>query len=160
MIGLRIDSREVTGNLSKAIASCEAMTIAMEQTASLFTQKITSEFQSQTDPYGQTWDPLTDTTISLRRRAGNQSVKVLIDKGDMLASLQSIVAGNTVEVSMQDPAGVHQEGNPSNRVYGGPLGPLPQRKIFPFQGEEVMLPDDWGNQIGSFFSQMIKGDFE
>lgn len=160
MIGFRIDSNEVLSHLNNAIKSCENMALALEQTEAFLLSKIRNEFQTQSDPYGQPWDPLADSTIRLRKKQGNESTRILYDKGNMFNSLTGVSTDSSVEISIAFPAEVHQDGNPLNRMYGGPLAPIPQRRILPFQGDDVMLPNDWVNQIGGFFSMLLLKDFE
>lgn len=87
---------------------------------------IARQFIEGVDPYGEPWAPLAESTI---RRKGKSTI--LEDTGAMMASPVVVVTESSIEATVADPAGYHQEGG----------GNLPARPILP--DETRGLPDSW-----------------
>lgn len=93
---------------------------------------VDSEFTLGADPYGANWQPLAEST---KRRRPWRDDPPLTDTGKMRGSLQVALAPQSILFSIDGPAEYHQRGG----------GRLPQRKIFPNEGEP--LPDAWAAAI-------------
>lgn len=96
-------------------------------------------FRSQTAPDGAAWAPLRPATLGLRARRGSFGVGVLFDSGAMFRSIRSDAPAEweaTVEVGADGSfARVHQFGNPTNRMFGRALAPIPARPFVPQTGD-------------------------
>lgn len=93
-------------------------------------------FQSGAAPDGSAWRPLSETTLS-RRRRGGEGAQILRDTGRLMRSVVSsftptslVVGTNLVYAKTQN------YGRSSNRMYGRAPAPIPARR-FMLTGSEI-----------------------
>ena len=102
------------------------MSPILEVVAANVREKIDDAFQSGTSPEGVVWRGLSHTTeqISPRREGG----KPLLDTVRLRRSIATRVGPRSLSFGTNVVyAGAQHFGSPSNRVFGGPPGPVPAR---------------------------------
>lgn len=119
----------------------------MKAIAQLLEAEVRQSFETETGPRGQTWPPLSKTTLALDQRGGIGGHGVAL-KGASLAGRKmlrgtgALMGGITPEhtklhasVKVTGPArkyaGVHQFGNPDNKMPNGARAPIPARPFLP-----------------------------
>lgn len=145
MIKIQVDVKDATDSLSRlgTVGNAPEPKLASLQ---FFVDRIDQGFAEQRDPYGNTWTPLSDVTLGLRRGSN-----ILDASGAMRGSLK--IDGDTVV--MDDPASFHQEGGEIS-VFGRSGHTLPQRRIFPIIGDQVVLPPYWEASVLDFYDAWIQ----
>lgn len=136
MISVQIDDADAQRLLS-AIASLPMPKI-MRQVADVGAQLTRERFRSETDPDGAPWVPHSPVTLQLRRRRGSPGVGKLIDTGKLFGSIRAEADEAEARVLVGGVgmfARVQNEGNPQNRMFGGPLAPIPARPFIPDSDE-------------------------
>lgn len=102
----------------------------LEVKASDIRTYIDDRFNEARDVAGAPFSPLSETTIAINpRRAGGTP---LSDTGRMRRSITTTVGARELAFgtnAVQAPA--LNFGNPRNRVFGGPPGPIPSRRFLP-----------------------------
>lgn len=151
MIKISVDRKAAEGKLGRMATVGKALD-PVKQSARFIREKVADSFDQQRDPWGNRWVPLSDATLSLRRREGNVSTQILNDKGDMRASLRT--RDDTVEI--RTPAEFHQSGATIS-IFGQRRGILPRRAILPIDPDgQANLPDAWANEIIGFFNDWLE----
>lgn len=108
---------------------------ASKAIAGRLTELLDQQFESDSDPYGNPWAALAEST--LKRKRGDS--RILERSDNMRPTVQATPArGAGVELRAEHPAGVHQTGGAA----GG--WRMPARKLFPEGGE---FPEEWQDAI-------------
>jgi phage gpG-like protein len=118
--------------------------------AKVLEQRVRQTFRDEADPWGTPWPPHSPVTLARREKRGNASIQKLIDTGAMFDSLHTEESGDGFDVVIGGAdmwPGVHQEGNPNNRMFGKALAPIPARPMFPIRNDRVDLPGEWAQAI-------------
>ena len=118
--------------------------------AKVLEQRVRQTFRDEADPWGAPWPPHSPVTLALREKRGNASIQKLIDSGAMFDSLHTEETPEGFDVVMGGPGmwpGVHQRGNPDNRMFGNASAPIPARPMFPIRDDRVDLPGEWAQAI-------------
>lgn len=105
-------------------------------------ENIQDQFDRETNPYLDPWQPLAIDTI-IRRSVKGTGSKILQDSGQMLRSLRVTPIAGTIEMKMDAPAGSHQSGGER----------LPVRTIFPDDG----WPVHWVSDAQDIFEDIVNG---
>lgn len=106
----------------------------MRRVGDIAEQLTRERFRTETAPSGTAWAPHRKTTIERRERKGSASRALLIDTGALYGSIKSEHSEFDATVSIGGAgifANVQQDGNDSNRMFGGPLAPIPARPFVP-----------------------------
>lgn len=93
-------------------------------------------------PDGRSWAPLAKSTLDGRRRRNISSLKPLIATGAMKSSLRLEKTADSVAISIDDPAVIHQNGTKT----------IPKRELLPLGG----IPDSWEKEIGVLVADRLK----
>lgn len=103
-------------------------------------------FVSQESPDGVSWAPLSEFTLS-RKKSG----RILYESGDLHDSIKFELGADFVQIvaGPTEYAATHQFGRADNRLFGGPLAPIPAR---PFLG----LSDDDQDEIMDAMSDFVR----
>lgn len=109
---------------------------------------IQATFEEQRDPWGRPWQELNTSTVDIRTRRGNASTEILLDSYNLYNSIEAQSTDEYGEVQFDgtdDYAWVQQFGNPVNKIFGGPVAPIPARPFLPLTGssQRLSLPDKW-----------------
>lgn len=87
--------------------------------------QIERQFDTETDPYGNAWSPLAQSTIEQKRRLGYPD-SILTRTGDLRKSFDFNARGKTLTIESYSPyAGFHQTGTRK----------MPARKLLPDDGD-------------------------
>lgn len=156
MYKLKIDVAAAANGLRGMMKRGRTIGNALKEVSNLWRSKVEQGFQNQRDPYGNAWEPLKDSTLRLRQRKGIFGSQILSETGEMAQSLEVEVSNKEIRMTMDDPAEIHQYGNPTNRMFGKGIAPIPQRKIFPIQGGQVELPADWSVEALATLGKYVK----
>ncbi len=105
---------------------------------------LNDQFDAETDPYGNAWEPLLPQTV--KRKKGDS--RILRRTDNLVARTTAVAsAGSGVELVSEDYGGVHQVGYVN----------MVARPILPDGAE---LPEEWQDIIdGEFEDAMKKADF-
>ncbi len=118
------------GSLAEEIKKLEAIAAAPPKIAALAASQIATavdrEFAQGSDPYGDAWAALSESTTSKGRFD-----PPLNDTGAMKGSATASAEGTSVRVTVEEPANFHQSGTAD----------MPARPILPTDGGA--LPDAW-----------------
>ncbi len=118
------------GSFAEEIKRLEQIAASPPKIAALAASQIATavdrEFAQGSDPYGDAWAALSESTTSKGRFP-----PPLNDAGAMKGSTAVNVEGTSVRVSVEEPANFHQSGT----------GAMPARPILPADG--AALPDPW-----------------
>jgi hypothetical protein len=132
-----------SSNIRGTIASIGQFLAKMpERIAKKLSPRITrrqqEQFTNETDPYGNPWDPLLESTI--RRKRGDS--RVLRRTNQLQAGSYSIAAGPRV-IAIYGPSAVHaQNGQPGVRA---------RRPVAPDKG----MPDTWADDVKASIGDTI-----
>jgi len=132
MIHIHIDM----GNVSRVFQALGALPTPrmMRLLADSAEQLTRNRFRTETTPEGASWAPHRPSTLKLRERRGSPSRALLVDSGSLYNSIRTESGDDTATVTVGGAgmfAVVHQQGNPANRMFGGPLAPIPARPFVP-----------------------------
>lgn len=113
-----------TGVITKIKKRLEDSAPLLDEWANILLQDVRLGFESQTDPNDNTWTPLSPST---RKRVNTNPDEILIDSGELFASIDSMIEGNEAIVGptrFREDLYIHQ--------FGGSTGPqfpneIPQR---------------------------------
>lgn len=117
----------------------------MEVIAANVRELIDNSFNEGHSPLGAVWRGLSEATkqINPSRDGG----RPLLDTGRLRNSITTrveqrrMVFGSNVEY-----AAAQNFGNPDNRVFGGPAGPIPARPFLPVANNRLAPEDFWDRQ--------------
>lgn len=105
---------------------------ALEAVGEVFIDHLEERFQSETDPYGAGWAPLSPVTIRLRAAAGKLGKILQRDRILANSKFARLVDATTLVVGLATPyAKAMHFGNPRNRMFGKALAPIPPRPLLP-----------------------------
>jgi phage gpG-like protein len=155
-IKVQVEAEKALLYLSRVAKQARTLTPVLNSIGADWEGRAKLTFLEQRDPWGNSWTPLKDTTLKLRRQRGSSSTEILKDSGAMLRSVTKDVSGNTLTLSIDGPAAIHQEGNPENRLFGN-LAPIPARPIFPIKNGAVDLPDAWEQGALQIVESLLEG---
>lgn len=151
---LRVDpkQKQIKRVFDRIIAAVDRPEAAMRQMSLTFADLVRNTFRKEQDPWGAPWPQHSPVTLEMRRRRGDASIQMLVARpGNPESLFGSIKAQNTASSASVSLGGnednfpeVHQFGNPSNRMFGGPLAPIPARPFLPIdQDGSTNVPRDW-----------------
>ena len=130
-----VDTSEVSAALQRLTKSLEDLTPIMQEIGQAVDTHTMLGFRAGTDPYGNPWAPLSETTLSRRRGGGGQPLRDtarLQNSFSYQAGPTSVEYGTNVEY-----ASTHQYGA-SKGAYGAdqhgrpiPWGGIPARPMLP-----------------------------
>lgn len=132
MLAIEVDDTDAQRVLT-ALAGLPMPKI-LRQVADVGAQLTRERFRSETDPEGNPWAPHSPVTLQLRRRRGSPGVGKLVDTGALFGSVRAEADESEARVLVGGAgmfARVQNEGNPFNRMFGGPLAPIPARPFVP-----------------------------
>jgi phage gpG-like protein len=150
MIGIDVDDKEAMRMLAALSAAAADLSPATRMASKAVFEKTQNTFDTESDPWGNPWAPLSQVTLDRRAKADRQSIAKLFDTGKMFGegithdsdalSFSVSIKGNEIE---RFPV-VHQFGNPRNKFFNGPLAPIPARPMLPIRKNgRIDLPSDW-----------------
>ena len=124
-------------------------------------------FEEQQSPYGETWEPLADSTVSgsyrgrKKGKRGKETAgykayasgrKILIQEGTLAGAFQPEISGDTVTLGTNLPyAAIHHFGGDAGR---GKQVKIPARPYLPFKDDQ--LHPDLQDDIVSYLTNVIK----
>lgn len=138
-LSFEIDDAQAQAMLTRLIRSATDMRPALDRIGNALAEMARQRFDAGADPWGSPWAPLSPVTIA-RRRQG--SAVPLRDTGTLVSTVMHATSATDVAVTVgrtDRPATVHQFGNPNNRMFGGPLAPIPARPFLPIREGRVDL---------------------
>lgn len=141
-----------------ALESPALVTDAVREARQAFVDLTKQRFLTGTDPFGTPWVPIKPSTARVRAGRGGSGNSPLVDSGALAASVRGDGRGNSVKVVVGGPgmfADIHQEGNPSNRMFGQGSAPIPARPFIP-DGD---LPETYWSALIGPFNQRISEAF-
>lgn len=156
--------------LKEAITNPEP---ALKAIAQLLEAEVRQAFDSESSPKGRPWPALSETTLKLRKRGGIEGGSPLAGNKMLRGRSGMLMGGITAEhtktraaVKATGPAskyaGVHQFGNPDNKMPGGYAAPIPARPFLPvrLQGGRVVpdLSEDVLQDIRDILSRHMSGE--
>lgn len=147
MIKFSVNRKGLEAVLGKMMSTATSLD-PIKASARFLRAKLAETFDNQTDPWGNKWASLSQTTLRLRRKRGNSSTKILYDSGEMRQSLR--VRDDTIEI--RTPAEFHQDGS-DMFVFGRTPTTLPVRRILPMYGDETDVPEPWMVEIENIITR-------
>ncbi|MEM7734440.1 MAG: phage virion morphogenesis protein [Deinococcota bacterium] len=143
-VGVEFNVRDVTGIGARLQRLAETNpSDALPVIGESITAKVQETFEKAQDPYGTPWKQLSALTLAMR----GASARPLQDTRRLRNSINYQVRdGKAVAVGTNVIyARVHQFGNPTHRVFGGPVSPLPARPFLPWKTPNAKpeLPKAW-----------------
>lgn len=154
---VEIDDRAALAMLERLRASGANPRKLHDEVGAAFVELVALTFDAAADPWGSAWAALSPVTIDRRRKG---SSKPLNDLGLLRASVESRADDSGVEISVgraDRPAGPHQFGNPSNRMFGRALAPLPARPMLPLDESGVRLAGtEYGDVLLDLADQFLE----
>lgn len=151
----RIESDTATDALRRTAAEAVGSPATINKIAQALDELIRGTFRNETDPWGQPWAPLKDSTLTARQRRENFSVQMLIDTGTMYSTLSitPVPAESAVEAEIgrgAPYAEFHQ--------FGHEGGLFPARSTFPMRSrDEVAFPGDWLREVFAPLREAVEG---
>lgn len=131
---------------------------ALKAVGEMLREDVEMRFQTESDPWGNAWAPLSPVTVALRAKAG-QLGKIL-QRTRNLANSAFWRLDDTkrrVVVSLSAPyARVQHFGNPSNKLFGKTPAPIPARPILPLRGGRVDLAAEMRTELLETFKDSIR----
>lgn len=145
-----------TGDSSGIVAWTETIEDpreALQAITEVMRDDIAERFDTETDPWGRTWAPVSITTIEIRLKQGKDPTP-----GRFTPRARITDGGKSTRIGFVGNPHAEQFhlGNPSNRVFGRGLGPRPPRAILPLRGGAADLPDDLREDIMDAFRGEIR----
>lgn len=130
---ITLDDRDARAMLDRLVAVGKDTNVLQSMGASLV-QNTRETFRNAADPFGRSWVPLAAATLDRRKRRGNLSIQPGIDRGDMYASMDLEISGQSMLVSLgvEDARAIYFQEGGANQ---------PARPYFP--SEEEGFPDEW-----------------
>jgi phage gpG-like protein len=165
MIGIEFNPDTALAGIEVLLRRAGNLTPALEEIGSYGVSRIQEGFEGKRDPYGNAWK----SSI----RASETGGKTLQDTWALYNSFREYrVEGDTVEWgSNKIYAAVHQFGAEiraknaralrfkiGNRWATKQAVKIPARPILPIQGEQVVLPDDWQDDVLSILRGYVVGE--
>jgi phage gpG-like protein len=147
---IKIDDKQVQATLDRVVAVAENPDGALFAAGKQLEARVRHTFRDEADPWGAPWPPLSPVTVAMRAKRGSGSDAPLVDSGRMFDSLRTERGEGAASVVMGGPGmwpGVHQRGNPDNRMYGRAPAPIPARPMFPIRDDGVELPGEWAQAL-------------
>ncbi|QPF74230.1 virion morphogenesis protein [Roseateles sp. DAIF2] len=109
MLTITVDSGSVAAVLSKLRRRLDDLTPAMASIGQELESRVSGRFETETDPFGQPWEPWAQSTIESYPADGNY--RILDRYGDMLSSLNYRATAASVRVGFGQPyAAFHEWG--------------------------------------------------
>ncbi|MFA7269881.1 MAG: phage virion morphogenesis protein [Sterolibacterium sp.] len=124
MITVEINSRSVMDALQQLLRQGQDMRPVMDAIGQRMEERVSSRFETKTDPNGHAWSPFKPSTAKSYPKQGNGT---LLDRyGDMLGSLNHHADANSVTVGF---GAVGKDGYPYPAVheFGAPKANIPRR---------------------------------
>lgn len=124
---------------------------ALQSIGEIMRASVQDRWDSETDPWGASWQPRSITTIEIREKQGKDPFP-----SAFTAASRIVDDGKTARVGFGSPMPRYiHEGNPSNRVFGRGRGPRPARPVLPLRGGGVDLPDGLRDEIMAAFRREV-----
>ena len=158
MFNITIDLGEARKVIKQATGSSKNFTETYRRIAPIWKSFIDDTFLDQRDPWGNSWAPLKDSTLKLRRRKGYGGSDALVVSGTLQRSPEISVYKDSLTFTLDGLAAIHQVGNPRNRMVGKWRAPIPARPMIPVRkGGAVELPDSWRQVAYENMIAMLEG---
>lgn len=133
MIRVEFDADDFKKGIRKLIEKVEDPTELWEAMGQETLDQIDDSFNTQASPFGRRWAPHALTTVRI-----HGSHRLLQLSGRLRARIRASVDREGLTIEVKSPyAGVHQWGNPSNKVFGRGRGPIPARPFMPITEDEI-----------------------
>lgn len=107
MLTITVDSAPTQDVLAKLTSRLTDLTPAMEGIGQELQSRVSSRFETETDPLGQPWADWAPSTIATYPEDGNR--RILDRYGDMLLSLNHRADATSATVGFGDPTAVYHE---------------------------------------------------
>ena len=153
------DRSGIRGKLRKLISKDPARSLPV--VGETLVELVRDSFENQADPYGERWQPLSPTTLKLRRQgSGGGGTRILQDNRILRNSINAQPRG-TDGVAVGSPliyAATQQFGRADNRMYGRVSAPIPARPYLPWKAGEnsPRLPAAWLKEV----VDVLEGHFD
>lgn len=106
-ITIEIDSRSVMDALNQLRRQGQDMRPVMDAIGQRMEERVSSRFETKTDPSGHAWEPWKSSTVKSYPKDGNRT---LLDRyGDMLSSLSHHADANSVTIGFGKPYAFYHE---------------------------------------------------
>lgn len=142
-IGAEIEDERVLEILDRLQSLGGNTSEPMREIAGFMETEVSLGFRDSRSPYGEAWDPV--------QRGGQP----LVDKGILRNSINSQYGADFAEVGTNVVYGpIHQFGGKTGRNYATEIEPRP---YLPIQGDEVVLPQYWEDEILGILQRHLDG---
>lgn len=145
----------------------------MRAIAQLLESEVRQNFETETDPWGTPWLPLSEATLKLKAKGGIGAVgvkldgaqlagnKILRDSGALAGGIVPTHTRRRATVKASGPAtsyaAAQQFGNPENKMPKGQLAPLPARPFLPIRPDGTIdLPEPVLEDIRDLLRQHLR----
>jgi phage virion morphogenesis protein len=156
-INFTVDDREVNDLLDQLQQRASNLSPAMRQIGEAITSNVKLGFREGRDPWGRAWEPLTETTISRRRRGSSFPLR---DTGTLANSINYQLQGSDgVRIGPSDhagKAGMHQFGGTTSPRSMFPNKQIPARPYLPIRGGGVDLPGTWQEEVIDILQEHLR----
>lgn len=151
-VSIEFDDEAARAGLARLAGGMHDMSKPMGVIARTLEQLTRQSFRDEADPWGTPWAGHSPVTLRMRRARGQASVQRLLDSGAMYSTIRGEHSQTDASVSVGGtggaPAPVHQFGNPSNRMFGRGLAPIPARPFLPIRpAGDADLPASWSDEV-------------
>lgn len=143
---VQLDDAAVQAMWRRLIEAGTNLKPLLTEIGSVLEDSTKKRFSSQESPDGVAWSPLSQVTLD-RKKTG----RILYESGDLFDSIRFEAGDDFVQLiaGPTEYAATHQFGRADNRMFGGPLAPIPAR---PFLG----LSEDDQAEILDAMSDYLK----
>ncbi|GAB4299911.1 MAG: hypothetical protein Kow0096_19610 [Thiohalomonadaceae bacterium] len=144
MIKIEINDAQVMDALNRLLAAGHDLSEPMADIARLLTNVTEDAFQTETDPWGNPWQDLADSTKAARAKRGHWPGRILQVSGGLAGSLTGNSGPDWAEAGFgKEYATIHQLGGQAGR---GGKATIPARPSLPMN-EAGELPPDVSSDI-------------
>lgn len=125
------------------------------QAAAALLRRIRSSFDRQKTPEGTPWKRLQKSTIRLRAFRGNPTQPALQETGYLRSGFRAYSGRADFAVeNIRGYADLQNSGNPASPFFGTRTR-LPARRFMPIVGNDVVMPDDWWDEVMAPFDRLF-----
>ena len=149
MLTIQADNQPIQDSLASIYRRMTDLTPVMESIGMELESRISSRFESRTDPSGDGWEPWAESTADNYPEDGNRR---LLDRyGDMLGSLSHQVTATSVSVGFGQPYAAYHEWGTKHMPRRGLLFDDPDAGTLAADDEAAVLDilNVWLEDLGS-----------
>ena len=149
MLTIQADNQPIQDSLASIYRRMTDLTPVMESIGMELESRISSRFESRTDPSGDGWEPWAESTADNYPEDGNRR---LLDRyGDMLGSLSHQVTATSVSVGFGQPYSAYHEWGTKHMPRRGLLFDDPDAGTLAADDEAAVLDilNVWLEDLGS-----------